>query len=326
MKRSKEGLFWALLFLFFMGLGYLHGYRPQNFEKSNFIPPTKVRILITEDSLFPADLRAAIEKEKNVQFEVMVSRQWQDWLANIIANPAADILILPSYWARSLDHQGLLDSFNSANPEVIHRLSPDFTKYNPDGSMIFYPLYWMKTGLISKKDKLSFEDFLKDKKIDSLYLWSDPDLILAHFRSWKNQGYWNLLKDKRILTMSWEDLSQRNLDDDPQETSINDETKNSVMGSQLSALLIWGFAIPKNAPNKALSLSVVEALTKTASQESILLNTPFSTTLAQVGDKSFPQPRRATYIRNLNLTDTLIIDSKDVEAEKRLIEEFNFTL
>ncbi|MNK08104.1 hypothetical protein D3C87_260300 [compost metagenome] len=326
MKLSKESFFWVILFLVFMGLGYLHGYRPQNFEKSNFIPPTKVRILMTEDSLFPQELRASIEKEKNVQFEIIVSRQWQDWLANIIANPAADILILPSYWAQSLNHQGLLEAFGPNSAELLRRLSPDFTKSNPDGTLTFYPLYWMKTGLISKKENLSFANYLKDKSIDSLYLWADPDLILAHFRSWKSQGLWPLLKDKKILTMAWEDLNARTVDDDPMETSLNEETHSPVIGSQLSALLLWGFAVPKNAPNKSLSLSVIDAITRTATQESVLLKTPFSTSLSQVGEKSFPQARRATYIRDLNLTDTLIIDTKDVEAEKRLIEEFDFTL
>src|SRR5690606_18749755 len=162
-----------------------------------------------------------------------------------------------------------------------------FTKYNSDGTMTFYPLYWMKTGLLSQKHKASFEDFLKDKASDTIYLWSDPDLILAHFRSWKKQGYWNLLKDKHILTMSWEDLAQRAVDEEPQETPMNEDNQNMLMGSQLSALLIWGFAIPKNAPDKALSLSMVEAMTKTSVQEGILLETPFSTALTPVGAKSF---------------------------------------
>lgn len=326
MKFSKEHFFWVILFLFFLGLGYLQGYRPQNFEKSNFIAPTKIRVLTTEEVLFPKELRAEIEKEKNVQFEVIVSRQWQDWLAHLISNSAADLLILPSYWAQSLHHQNLLASIHEENLGILNRLAPDFSKTNVDGSFTFYPLYWMKTGFDSKRPNWDFTQFLKEKSVDSLYIWSDPDVILAHFRAWKAQGLWPLLKEKKILTMDWEDLHRKSLDDDPQESPLNETMKNPLQGQQLSALLIWGFALPKNALNKELSLSVIEALTRTARQEQVLLNLPFSTTLTEVGDKVFPQSRRASFVRDLNLTQTLIIDSKNVEAEKKLIEEFDFTL
>lgn len=326
MKRSKEYFFWVILFLFFLGLGYLQGFQPQSFEKSNFIAPTKIRVLTTEEILFPKSLRAEIEKEKNVQFEVIVSRQWQDWLAHLISNDSADLLILPSYWAQSLNQQNLLAPFNSESLEMLERISPNFQKNNPDGTLTFFPIYWMKTGFDSQRAGWNFPDYLKDKKVDSLYIWSDPDLILAHFRTWKELGYWPLLKEKKILTMDWEDLSHKNLDEDPQEWPLNETLKNPVEQTASSALIVWGFALPKNASNKVLSLSVVEAITRTNRQEQTLLSLPFSTTLAQVGEKTFPQSRRASYIRDLNLNQTIMIDSKNIEAEKKLIEEFDFTL
>lgn len=307
-----------------MGLGYLQGSRPQSFERSNFIAPAKIRILTTEEELIPQELRKKIEKEKNVLLEVIVNKTWQDWLANIIADPSADLLILPSYWAHGLYQQNLLDYFPREASEILSRVSPDFAKPHLDGRLSFYPVYWMKTTFTSPLEQ-SFAAFSKDSKQEALYLWSDPDLLLAHFRIWRSQKYWDLIKKKKILILPFTDLQKISQGSSAVVETALHENMKSLTGSELSSLLVWGISIPKNANRKSLSLEMVEALTRRPYQEELIFQSPFSSALKDVGDKTLPISKKAAYIRDLNLKDTIILDSKDVEAEKHLIEEFDFT-
>ncbi|HWU42192.1 MAG TPA: hypothetical protein VN132_02100, partial [Bdellovibrio sp.] len=95
---------------------------------------------------------------------------------------------------------------------------------------------------------------------------------------------------------------------------------------QVSALLMWGAAIPNNSRKKEKTLEVLNLLTTPLIQEKFLMAGPFNSTLMQVSDQTLPKQRRATYIRELQLKDTSIIDKKDIDAKSKLKSEFGIIL
>nr|BFD62983.1 hypothetical protein BdHM001_16640 [Bdellovibrio sp. HM001] len=306
-----------------MGVGFLHGVLPQGISRSYFVSPIKVQVLTTDEILFPESLRQELEEELHVRFSVTVTRDWESMLANVVASPSADLIFLPSYWANTLAHQSLLANTAGNRGELLQRVASDFVKSKKPEDFYFLPFYWIKTGIDTPLDE-TFLDFLKNKKESFLFLLADEDLLLKHFQVWKEQGLWDQVSQKRILTLQLDQLSKTS-DEGAVETPLNREFKESSH-PYLSALLIWGAAIPVNSTQKEVALEILETLTSTEHQEKSLLKTPFNSTFSNVTATEIPLHRRADFIRDLQLKDTLILESKDQEAPLKLKNDFNFTL
>lgn len=359
-----SNLLWPLFFLICVGVGFLHGYLPQGISKNYFIHPTKIRILTTDEMLVPKDLRAVIEDELYVNLEITVTRDWDTLLAKTIASPTQDLVFLPSYWAATLRQQNLLNHFIPQDSELAQRVSSDFlenthgeeTKQKlkvrlltqaPSESTVtdektqaknespenrepfdFLPIFWIKTGFQTEQN----QGFQNEVKIDvksavkkPIFLLADEDLILKHFLIWKNQGLWPSVQQKKILTLQLDQYNQ-SLQPGTLELPLNELHPELQMDNQLSTLLIWGAIIPQNAENKDLAIDILKTLTDHHLQEKTLLKTPFSTTLVRLSDMQIPEQRKAEFLRRLQLKNTILIDKKDLEAKKRLKNEFGYIL
>ncbi|MGE9744370.1 hypothetical protein [Bdellovibrio bacteriovorus] len=306
-----------------MGVGFLHGVLPQGISRSYFSTPRKISVLTTDEVLFPMNLRQELEEELHVRFSVTVTRDWESMLANVVASPSADLIFLPSYWANTLAHQNLLANVAGIQGELLRRVSTDFVKSRNPETFTFLPIYWMKTGIDTPLDE-SFLDYLKNKKETFLFLLADEDLLLKHFQTWKEQGLLEQINSKRILTLQLDQLSKTS-DEGAVETPLNRDFRGGTHPF-LSALLIWGAAIPANSTQKELALEILEVLTNVEHQEKGLLGTPFNSTFSTVTGKEIPLHRRADFIRDLELKDTLILETKDQEAPLKLKNDFNFIL
>ncbi|MBO9665208.1 MAG: hypothetical protein J7501_00140 [Bdellovibrio sp.] len=309
-----------------MGVGFLHGFLPQGISRDYILRPTKVRILITDETLFPKHLQNQLENELRVKFEVTVTRDWNSILAKTVASPSQDILLLPSYWAVTLKQQNLLYKISNNESELPQRIAPDFL--DPETSkrsLYFFPFYWMKTGFKTTSGG-SFEDFLKNKKDGTLFLLADEDLLLKHFRVWQDNGLLAAVQQKKILTLPLDQLASKEPREGAVELPLNENNPTLTVQDDLSALLIWGASIPESSDKKDLALDILTAFSTPSLQEGNLLKTPFNSTLLTVTDLSLPPQRRATHIRDLKLKGTLLIDAKNIEARKTLKEEFNLPL
>src|SRR5690606_9792410 len=117
---------------------------------------------------------------------------------------------------------------------------------------------------------------------------------------------------KKVLTMP---LDQIGRVENPQaaiESSMKNET--SEIPLYQSALLVWGAIIPDKSSQKLLAARVLRELTEAKLQEKLLLETPFNSALSTVEGDRIPLHRRARHIRELKLTETLLLDRKDPEA------------
>lgn len=306
-----------------MGVGFLHGVLPQGLSRSYFISPTKIQVLTTDEIFFPVELRKRLEDELHVKFSVTITRDWDAILANTVSSPAVDLIFLPSFWANTLAHQNLLADIAGPRKELLQRVASDFSGKSQEG-FYFLPFYWMKTGIKTPRGEI-FPDFLKNKKEPILFLLADEDLLLKHFQVWKEQGLWSLASQKKILTLQLDQLLRESPDEGAMEAPLTNDFKGGTQ-PQLSALLMWGAAIPANSGQKGLILEVLDTLTTPEYQERTLLKTPFNSAFATVTGKEIPLQRRADFIRDLQLKDTLILETKDQDAKNKLKNEFNFIL
>ena len=307
-----------------MGVGFLHGYLPQGISRDYILRPTKVRVLVTDESLFPKSIQEELENDLRIKFEVTVTRDWNSIQAKVIASPAQDILLLPSYWANTLKQQNLLHI--SAENSLSQRIAPDFlAPVITNRSLYFYPLYWMKTGFKTATNG-TFEEFLKDKKATTLFLLNDEDLLLSHFQIWQDKGLLTLVQQKKILTLPLDRLVANDQREGASELPLNESNPDLTIQDDLSALLVWGAAIPEASDKKELSIEILTAMTANSIQEQNLMKTPFNSTLHELTTPSLPPQRRATHIRELKLKGTILMSTKNLEATKKLRDEFNLIL
>lgn len=304
-----------------MGVGFLHGILPEGLSRSYIQAPTQIQVITTDEILFPARIREKIETELHIRFSVVVTRDWDSILAHVVASPGVDLLFLPSSWARTLVEQHLLADIS----ELKNRVASDFMGDSAKGGFNFLPIYWMKTS-IRGPDNTDFDEFLQNKKETVLFLLADEDLILRHFQIWKEQGIFESLTQKKILTLQLDQLLSEDLRPGAVEGPLLQEPTDTKSRSLISALLIWGAAIPASSANKDLAKDVLDLLTSATSQEAELLNTPFNTTLASVNGDQIPLQRRAEAVRNLQLKDTIIFEKKNKDAKTQLRNIFNFIL
>lgn len=305
-----------------MGVGFLHGVLPQGLSRSYFFTPTKIQVLTTDEIFFPENIRQRLEDEFHVKFSVTVTRDWDSIIANTVSSPAVDLIFLPSYWSHSLARQNLLADISGPGKELQQRIASDFLG-NPQEGFLFLPFYWLKTGIKTAQNE-TFAEYLKNNKEPLLFLLGDEDLLLKHFQTWKEQGLWEQISKKKILTLQLEELSR----EIPMEGALEGPLMSISSETQpyLSALLLWGAAIPANSENQSLVLDILTTLTSPEYQEEALLKTPFNSTFVTVTGNEIPLQRRANFIRDLQLKDTLILESKDQDAKIKLKNEFNFSL
>lgn len=308
-----------------MGVGFLHGVLPQGLSRSFFIRPQNIQIVTTDEILFPPEVQRQLEAELQVKFSVTITRDWASLLGNIVASPSADLIFLPAHWAETLRKQNLLADISSPQGDFRQRVASDFMPQKNHDALTFLPFYWMKTQVQSPSGE-NFLSFLKNKLEPVIFLIADEDLLLGHFEKWKAQGIWDLVTQKKILTLQLDQILKKVAN---KEEAVELPLRSQQEGdptSEASALLVWGAVIPQNSQQKELVIDLLDTLTTVEHQESTLLNTPFNTTFSSVIGNEIPLERRAEAIRNLQLKDTLILDHKDPAAREKLKSQFNLIL
>ncbi|MGZ3772061.1 MAG: hypothetical protein ACXVCY_08165 [Pseudobdellovibrionaceae bacterium] len=312
---------WFLFFIICLGVGFLHGILPLSVSKKNIIASNKIEILATDEILLPEALRRQIEKDFNVKISYTVTRNWDNLIAQLVASPSVDLIFLPSYWAKTLSQQGLLADISEYRKALQKKVASDFI--GDQSQFYFLPFFWIKTEIRTPHNE-SFISFLKNKSEPDLFIIADEDLLLKYFQNWKEQNIWDLASQKKVFTLQLDQLAQPRTDA-AFETPFKKESRGTEEPSP-GALLTWGAAIPSGSANKKLVADILDALTSTETQESLLLKTPFNTTFSALTSDKIPGNRRALFVRDIELKNALIIQNKDQNAKTKLKDQFNFTL
>lgn len=311
----KSAIPWILLFLISLGVGFLHGVRPQKFSRNSYFKTETLNVLATDDLLFSEELREDILKKYNISISLKITRDWDQYIGHTVSQDSVDLLLIPSHWAQSLNQQSLLFSLEDSG--FFSKISPDFLKLNKNQS--FLPLFWVKTSFSPEVD---FAKFLEDSKRENLYLIADEDLILHHCLNWKKK---NLLEKVNQKKLHFTPLSTAILitpDNGVIEVPNFQNTPNSEMTN--SSFLIYGAAIPLYSAKKDLALNILRSLTSESYIENKILNSPFSSTYEHLKNESIPLNKRAQHIRNLSLQNTTILEKKIENAAHRIKTDCGF--
>ncbi len=321
----KKNIFWAIFFLICFSLGLVHGLRPRGTTLSGLIPPKTISVLVTDEALFTKQIRAEIESKISVHFSVTVTRDWDSFIVKLVESPSVDLVIAPSYWMRSLQKQNLLSDISELSSDnLFPRVSADFIKDTQAG-FVFLPLYWVSTALATPGTS-TFPEFLSNKSWPQLQLLGDEDLILRRIQHWKQQGFLNLVQQKKLIAFSLDKINQPAVDLSGQETTNTSLVNKNNDTPFLSALLVWGAGVPKNSAHKSRLVKVLMQLTSSELQEQHLMQSPFNTCLKNVSDKVMPLHRRAEWVRDLKLNETILIEDKDVDALKKLRDTYKINI
>lgn len=305
--------FWVFFFIICMLLGYFHGSNP-DFSKSAIIAPKKVGIFSTHEKFFPKEVRELLEKKFNVIFVYKVETNWDQLLATLISKESADIILAPSYWLNSLYKQNLLYNIPSTAPQLFQPVSSDFINKSTASKGNYIPLFWLKTGFQTPPNQ-DFKTFLNNQTQSDLFLLNEEDLLAAHITQWKSANLLPLVKSKKILledvaTLSnFESSGLREI-----AISENSATEDPLLQS---ALLIYGAAINQDTPNKELLIEILKEYSKNEYQLQILKETRFNTCLENLENSTeLAEQKKASFIRKLRLNNTIILDQKNIEAQK----------
>lgn len=313
----KNAIPWILLFLISLGVGFLHGVRPQNFSRSAYFENETLEILATDEILFSEDLREELLQKYNLKISLKITRDWDQYIGHTVSQDSVDLLLIPVHWAQSLNAQNLLYSLSETG--LFRKISPDFLKLNTNPS--FLPLFWFKTSFAP--EDLSFEKFLESPQKDTLYLLADEDLVLHHCLIWKKNNTLDRVKKKNLRFLPITSASSATSDNGLIEVATNQNTQTTMN----SSLLVFGAAIPVHSTKKGHSLNVLKTLMSDDYIENKLLNSPFSSTFEITKNERIPLYKRAQNIRNLSFKNTFILEKKIENAAQRIQSEcgFNFS-
>ena len=322
---KKNSILWVLFFIICFGVGLFHGTRPKGLSSEIIFPPTSISVIVTDEVLLPQEIRRMMEEKLAVRFNVIVTRDWEALLVKLVESPSVDLIVTPSYWSHTLQKQNLLSNFEDLQLDILRQVSPDFLK-SSHPETTFFPLYWMKS-VLSLPPGVTFKAFAKNKNLPLLYLLADEDLILAHLKYWKEQGLLEDLLQKKILVHPLEQVLASPKEEGVQETALHLLTEPPAEDSSyMSALLVWGASIPQNSMKKKTTLRVLNYLASAELQEKWIEESPFSSCLTTLADKKIPLNRKAEWIRDLKLNETIIIEDKDIEALKKLREDYKINI
>lgn len=311
-------IFWFVFFFFCMLLGYLHGSNP-DISKSAIIAPKRIGIFSTHEQFFPKEVRTELEKKFNVIFVFKVETDWDILIADVVSKETADLIFAPSYWLNSLTKQNLLFDIHGSAPELLNQVSSDFINKNPESNGLFIPLFWMKTGFHKPSDA-DFKTLLGNKENTDLFLLNEEDLLAAHIINWQNSNITSLVKSKQILLEDTAGISSLE-NSGFRETKIS-QNQNNEDPLLKSALLMYGLSMNENAPNKKLLLELIKEYSKPEIQIKIMQKTRFNTCLSNLeDDSSLEASKKASYIRQLRLSNTVILDQKNIAA-KKIVNDF----
>ena len=306
---------WTLFIVLCLGVGFLHGILPQGLDRAIFVEEKNINIVTFEKIFFPEQIIQKIGKKFNTKINVHISKDWKRISAECITDKTADLLIIPSHWAKTLNKQNVLDRINDKKYNFNLGISPDFIQDKFHAGEHFIPIFWLKTTFVFPT-ALDSNKSSSQSREEKFYVYNDEDHILEVLDLWEkieqNSQIFNKLESLDL--------------DNPKFLKMTDGL--ALMGLENSniklpedkmrrALFIWGAVIPRNSKNKEISRAILFEFLRPEHQEEIIKTTPLATTRVDL-QSDMPQFKKSVAIRDLKLSNTSIYHFKDPEAKTKI--------
>lgn len=305
-------VFWILFFSLCMLIGYLHGSNP-DFSAKAIVAPKKIIVFSTHENLLPSSVRQSLEKKLNITFVYKLETDWNNLTADLISSEGADLIIAPTHWLNSLNRQGLIHNISEHRSELLKTVSADFINQTYSSKGAFIPYFWIKTGFEPDSSKSPLQ-ILEDKKAEQITLFNDVDLLAERIQQWKDSNILPLIKGKRILLADPVAKSAAHPEPLREAKVLTDPLYEDPHFK--AALLMYGFAISKNTRNLELLYALLTEFNSTQLQTEILNTVNLNSCLESLEPlPNIEIPRKASFFRQLRLSNTIILNYKNTEAE-----------
>jgi hypothetical protein len=317
-KTGIEILLWVLFLLVCGTIGYFQGLNPDGRLVDYLSKPTPVRIFTISRQFFPDDVIAQLEKETHSKISVTLITNWDDLNLKLIASNAPDILFVPSHWAQTLHQEVLLNADVNFKNLSEEDLSNDFKFDQSNLEQDFLPAYWAQLALYSLKDK-------KIDKIKKLSFLGDADLFLELMEDLKKNQQDNDFAKYELTVLPYEKWLT--------ETS---PTADLFLATHVNALghpnwkianeyppfiYVLGFALPKNSENPTKALNILKNYLDLETQRELSPQMPFASTLSVINRLALGEKeRKASYLRDLVMRNTLFVKTKEKNSEQKASE------
>lgn len=321
MRRSKEFILWAFFLALCFWAGYLKGYLPGTLKQGIF-SKSKVRIFNAAPFDFPRDFVLSLEQSFGQKIEIYKIRSWDDLQAKLVTKSGAHILFAPAHWSSDLSREGLIVGLSYLQSQIEKNISPDFISLGGISPQVL-PLYWVKTQFITSIEGFSVSTLdlaLKDKNLTQIHLLPDRDLAAKHLKSWSPNT-------KTIEAFSFKNppssVNKYSIWEVPH--TINPQNTKILETSKDQALILYGFMIPKNSPNRRVSYKIIENSLEPSLQQLVLSQLHLGTTFKDsAGDLKIERNQKATEIRNLKLHEMILLEKKNLSEIQDVKLKYNF--
>lgn len=302
-KSRTEIILWFLFLSVCAGLGYIQGLKPDLKPREIISETPEIEILTVSEDILPEYLIKSIEQETHSKISVTKIKSWQELKVKLIADPAADLVFIPSHWIQNIVHENLISESFFITPDFVDAVSPEFLieyEYEPRKLKGFLPVFWTQLHYYQKHQPA--------QNYSSL---NDADYFIKIAQQIKDPKSKISFSDKTLFLLSWDQIireENKNYDIAPL-THLQKKDLATLETSRV--LFLLGFSIPKNSRYKQLSQKIIHYYIQYESQEPLIHKLPFASTLVSLDTAQIPEIQKSSYIRKIELKQQTFLKAKN---------------
>ncbi|MFZ4403886.1 MAG: hypothetical protein ACOYOK_07270 [Pseudobdellovibrionaceae bacterium] len=302
-------LLWGIFFLACFGVGFLQA--RWDAPVKTLIEKTKLHILIHPDLSWSPQDTAFLEAQTHFELSVEYLQNWQSLGPQLISqDPQIDLLIVPQHWSQALIEQGLIQAFPNDYKNLFDpSISSDFLLKQNNDQIFSWPLfwgisYWTHQPLLPVKNK-TFEAVFLD---DSVFIdkFKQNLLLKNNYVTVKTYNRTSVLQNRRSIK-DW--IAEENKDAKSRiyEVLEMEEVPQgwTMVPNTPKSLKLYSVVLPLKASHYSEVKNILEVLFSLKWQESYLKQSPWSSTLVDQSQESWPAKKKSSYLREQNLKNLL---------------------
>lgn len=310
--RLKELSLWFLFLITCFSAGYLKGYIPEDSWPELWGSNPEVEILLHNEVLLPDSVRQELQKKLKIQIKTLLVEDRQAFTIRTITSPGYHLAIIPNHWIDPAVKANQMSNLNPLRTLIEKSISADFLK-RTDDKIYAVPIFWLATHLIRTSNE----------SIKSWYLLKDWDYIFDKMtvlnldeKTIKPWPFFESLPDQKNNLSSVIEVSH----------IVEKTTDNSnfhTFEKDLRSLYVWSLSTPRHSPSRKMTLKLIETLIQSSTQKKIITDLELATTLTELNQSELPRFKKASYVRELDLSKLKTPDWLGLEQIIVLKNEFS---
>jgi hypothetical protein len=291
----KELSLWILFLLGCFGAGYAKGFFPSDSWPSLWGGPPEVEILVQNEALLPEEVKIALQKKLKIQIKALVVEDREAFNIRTITSPGYHLAIIPYHWIVPAALANQLSNFNPLSDLIAKKISNDFIDLNQN-RIYGIPIYWVSTHLVKTSEQPPKKWFLIkdwDFIFDKMTRLKLDQPTITPFSFWHPPDFSNV--GPAVLEVS-------HLAEGDTKASASANSKYVKYDNDIRSLYMWSLATPRHSPSRKISLHLAEELLDPELQSLIVSKIPVGTTLNELADSPLPRQKKASFIREIDLS------------------------